>query len=92
MARPKVYDRTHLDLCRQKIQTTQLLNRLQANALGEITLDSVQQRSIEILLRKALPDLSAIEHSGEVAQPYAQVLDPIPNAEWQNKYKPPTAH
>ena len=56
----------HDDATRQKIQVSQLINRLQANALGELVLDSTQQRSIEILLRKSLPDLQSIEFSGEV--------------------------
>lgn len=34
--------------------------------LGEIDLSSTQLRSIEILLKKALPDLQAITMSGEL--------------------------
>ena len=56
----------HDDATRQKIQTSQLINRLQDNALGSLELNAIQQRSIEILLRKILPDLSAVDHSGEV--------------------------
>ena len=53
----------HDDATRQKIQTSQLINRLQGNALGEIELSAIQQKSIDILLRKTLPDLSAIDHT-----------------------------
>lgn len=54
---------------REKIQTSQLVNRLQDNAMGKITLDKEQIRSIEILLKKTLPDLSAIQHSGDPDKP-----------------------
>ncbi len=46
--------------CREKIQTTQLLNRLQDHALGIIELTPTQIKAIEILIRKTLPDLSAV--------------------------------
>ena len=56
---------THSDETREKIQATQLINRLQKNALHEkgfMTKDQI--RSAEILLKKVLPDLKAIEVSG----------------------------
>ena len=53
---------------RAKIQTSQLVNRLQANALGELPEDltTSRLRSIEILLSKTLPSLQSTEISGEV--------------------------
>ena len=58
----------HQDEIRTKIKTTQLINRLQNHALSdkddEIT--PSRMKAIEILLRKSLPDLSAVELSGEV--------------------------
>lgn len=60
---------SHKAEVRERIKTSQLLNRLQGNALGEIELTPVQQRSIEILLRKTLPDLSAISLSGDPDNP-----------------------
>lgn len=56
----------HDDETRAKIQTSQLINRLTDHALGEVKLESTQVKSIEILLRKTLPDLSAVEMSGEM--------------------------
>jgi len=44
---------------RQKISTTQLINRLQNHALGKIELSPTQVRSVEILLKKVVPDLSS---------------------------------
>lgn len=46
-----------------------LVRRLKNHVLGKIDMSPTQLKAAEILLKKALPDLSAIEHSGEVAQP-----------------------
>jgi hypothetical protein len=43
---------------RKKVQTSQLINRLQDHVLGEVELSSTQVRAAEILLKKTLPDLS----------------------------------
>lgn len=50
----------HQDDVRSKIQTSQLINRLQDHALGKIELEPSQIKSIEVLIRKTLPDLSAV--------------------------------
>ena len=44
---------------RAKIQTSQIINRLEKLIKGEVEMTSQQVRAAEILLRKALPDLSA---------------------------------
>lgn len=54
----------HSDEVRQKIQTSQLINRLTDHALGDVELSATQVRSIEILLKKSIPDLSAISLEG----------------------------
>ena len=55
----------HQDDVRKKIQTSQLLNRLQNHALDDaMELTPSRIKAIEILLRKSLPDLSAIEVTG----------------------------
>ncbi len=55
---------------RKKIQASQLINRLQNDAMGKIELTDGQRASIKILLDKSLPSLKAIEgqmeHVGEV--------------------------
>jgi len=51
----------HDENTRLKIQAAQLINRLTAHAQGEVELTSTQVRSIEILLKKILPDLSDIK-------------------------------
>ena len=52
----------HQDDVRRKIQASQLLNVLQGHALGEVEEISMSRlKAIEILLRKSLPDLSAVQ-------------------------------
>lgn len=52
----------HQDDVRRKIQASQLLNVLQDHALsGEGDISVTRLKAIEILLRKSLPDLSAIQ-------------------------------
>ena len=52
---------------RERIKAGEILNRLERHALGEVEMTQTQIRAAEVLLRKALPDLSAVEHSGEIA-------------------------
>lgn len=51
---------------RQRIQTTMLVKRLTDHVVGKVEMSATQLRAAEILLRKRLPDLSAVEHSGSV--------------------------
>lgn len=54
---------------REKIQTSQLVNRLMANANGDIDMSPGQVRSAEILLKKVLPDLASVELTGDEENP-----------------------
>lgn len=80
MAATRGLTKEQQDRARAGIQTTQLINRLQNFALGKtetrgsdgedpkpIELNADRIRAIDILLKKALPDLSAVkvEGSGE---------------------------
>ncbi len=49
---------------RDRIKTSMLLNRMHEHILGRLELSPTQVRCIEIALRKSLPDLSAVEHTG----------------------------
>ena len=73
----------HQDDVRTKIQVGQLLKTLENHALNENSADVSMSRmkAIEILLRKSLPDLSAVTLSGtgeggshkfEVSMPWLQ--------------------
>jgi len=63
----------HQDEIREKIKTSQLLNRLTNHSLGllEKPMDASQVAAALGVLRKALPDLSAVDHSGSVEQVYS---------------------
>jgi hypothetical protein len=98
MARPKgvksirdsAYNRNQIDLCRAKIETSKLISTLQANALQGKELDSVRQRSIEILLRKALPDLASVEQTVHQVQPFAVLPNEIKDiAQWESQATDP---
>lgn len=55
----------HPDEVKKKIQASQLINRLQLNALSEEEfLTAGQIKSIETLLDRVVPKLKAVEHSG----------------------------
>ncbi len=76
---------------RAAIRTTQLVKRLQAFALGEtgdqgekVDIDQTRLRAIEILLKKVLPDLSAVETSLEVVQTISP--EPMSAEEWVAKH------
>lgn len=58
----------HNQVTRERIRTVKILTRLQnfALGLGEVHLSSRQVRTAIGLLRKTLPDLAAIAHTGAV--------------------------
>jgi hypothetical protein len=68
----KIDDRT-----REKIRTSQLLNRLNDHIFSDAEISQTQLKAIEILLRKSLPDLSSVELSGNDDHPLKLVI------EWQ---------
>lgn len=63
----------HQDEVRQKIQTTQIINRLQKALEGEVELSSTQVSCAKILLDKSLPNLQATEISGDAENPLQAV-------------------
>lgn len=77
----------HPDEVREKIKTSQLCNRLNQHAFGEIELTPTQVRAIEILLKKTIPDLSSIDAtlSGEVTS-YVLSSEPMTENDWEATY------
>lgn len=49
---------------RKRIDADTYISLLHAHAMGEISLSVTRLRAIETLLRKVLPDLQTIEHTG----------------------------
>lgn len=82
----------HDDETRAKIQAAQIINRFQACVMGEITLDAQQVSCGKALLAKILPDLSAIDHSGDVTTPFVMRAPmPAETAEtWEQQNAPKT--
>lgn len=68
----------HDEETRAKIQTSQLINRLQQHVFGDVEISATQMKAIELLLRKTLPDLSAIQVAGDDENPVKYVI------EWKN--------
>jgi hypothetical protein len=56
----------HDEGTRAKIQAAQIINRLQDHVMGKIDLKAEQVSSAKVLLGKVLPDLKAIDLSGEM--------------------------
>lgn len=80
----------HPDEVRQKIQTSQLINRLTNHALSDTgpIMDASQVKAAQILLGKAIPDLAAIEHSGPDGGPIHTISDrPMSDDEWAEQYQ-----
>jgi len=69
----------HDEETRAKIQTSQLLNRLNDHVFADADVSATQMKAIEILLRKTLPDLSAVTIGGDDDSPVKLVV------EWQSK-------
>jgi hypothetical protein len=82
----------HDDATRERIQATQLVNRLQDNALGKLKVEMTpgQVRSAEILLKKKIPDLSSTENKTEVVHRYVADVPEIAKTvdQWQKKHAP----
>lgn len=78
----------HDENTRAKIQVSQIVNRLTNHLLGKVELSATQVKAAEILLRKTLPDLAAIEHNaGEGMERYMAVAEPELSAEeWLKQF------
>lgn len=64
--------KTHQDDVRAKIQVSNLLNRVNKYAMGELTDDDISPNrlnAIKLLLSKALPDLSTVTIKGDEDNP-----------------------
>lgn len=74
---------------REKIKTSMLINRLQDHVFGRVELTKSQVSAALGLLKKTAPDLSAVDHSGDVTQThYVARVPPIsPDMEtWQRQH------
>src|SRR4051812_1901948 len=81
----------HNEETRQRIRSAQLINRLHDCAMGKIELRPSQVRAIEILLRKVLPDLSAVEATIDDGVTHVISGEPLTVDEFESKYCLPAA-
>jgi len=79
----------HDERTRAKIQTSQILNRLNAFIFGKVELSPAQVTAALGLLRKTIPDLASIEHFGEVKQIFAVSPELPTMAEWEAEFGKP---
>ena len=61
----------HDEHTREKIKTSQLVNRLVKHALGDVDMTPTQVKAAEVLLRKVLPDLSAVDANMNATHTFA---------------------
>lgn len=76
----------HDEKTRLKIQTSQLINRLQNHIFKEAEMTATQLRAAEILLNKTLPNLQAIEQKTEITERYAIAAEPMDSDSFEDAY------
>ncbi|EXL09716.1 hypothetical protein [Aquamicrobium defluvii] len=64
----------HDERTRAKIQTSQIINRLQQLIKGEVEMTPQQVSAANILLRKTLPDLSSVTMDANVTVSHEDAL------------------
>lgn len=72
----KLLNPAAVEVIRGKIQAEKLIKKLENHALADEEMSSSQVTAALGLLKKRVPDLSAVEHSGEIetARALADVL------------------
>lgn len=82
----------HDERTRAKIQTSQIINRLEKFIEGRVEMTAPQVTAALGLLRKTLPDLQATEITGEIEQRYvARIPDQVQDTdEWHKRHSPTT--
>lgn len=80
----------HPDEVRAKIQTSQIVNRLNDYVFGKIELTKGQVSAALGLLNKVIPNLASVEVSGEIEHKYAvEVPAPAASVEsWSQQQTP----
>lgn len=88
----KVYqDSDTIERIRSAIQTGQLVKRLTDHINGAVELNKSQVSAALGLLKKTLPDLTSVEHSGEIETHYVARLPTLSKNmdEWDKTHATP---
>jgi hypothetical protein len=67
----------HDERTRAKIKTSQIINRLEKLVNGEIEMNAQQVTAAGILLKKTLPDLSAVTMDGKITLTHEDALNEL---------------
>jgi hypothetical protein len=59
----------HDDKTKALIRASQLLNRLNSFAQGEVEMTAAQVQAAKIVIGKVIPDLKSVEHTGNSDKP-----------------------
>ena len=70
---------------RERIRTALISRRLTNHVLGKVEMSPTQVSAALGLLRKTLPDLAAVEHSGETRERVVSA-EPLTEGEWEERY------
>ena len=73
----RIFSPKHDDLTRQKIQTSQIINRLMGHVMGKNKMTPSQVNAALGLIKKTLPDLQATELSGTIHGTFAEILSEV---------------
>lgn len=76
----------HSELVRERIKASALVNRLTQFIEGKISMEPHQVTAALGLLRKVVPDLQAVELSGEVKAKHVVMAEPLTEDEWAKTY------
>ena len=82
----------HDDDTRAKIKAGNIINRLTKLIEGKIEMAPHAVTAALGLLRKSLPDLTSVEHSGEITKVYVARMPAVTKTmdEWRNQHSQPT--
>jgi len=64
----------HEEKTKKLIQASQLINRLNSHAMGEVEMTQSQVNAAKIVIGKVIPDLKSIEVSGNADAPLVLML------------------
>jgi hypothetical protein len=74
---------------RAKIQASQIVNRLISFVKGEVSLDPAQVTAAVHLMKKVLPDVSFVEHAGEISHRVIRAPAVVTSPEeWTSQHVP----
>lgn len=75
-----------LEVSRQRVRAANIQQRLVAFVNGEITMTQAQVTAALGLLKKIMPDLTAVEMSGHIEQRNTVSAEPLTEEQWAQQY------